>query len=67
MLNRETLTGVVEVLQIKRAGNQQQPWDPQVPVVTSCLEARESLALPKIVTNLFQQATSQAGEEPKTL
>lgn len=67
MLNRETLTGVVEVLQIKRAGNQQQPWDLQVPVVTLSLEARESQALPKIGMSLFQQATSQAGEELKTL
>jgi len=67
MLNRETLTGVVEVLQIKRAGNQQQPWDPQVPVVTSSLEAKESQVLPKIVTSLFQRATSQVGEELKTL
>ena len=67
MLNRETLTGVVEVLQIKRAGNQQPPWDLQAPVVTLSLEARESRALPKIGTNLFQQATSQAGEELITL
>ena len=67
MLNRETLTGVVEVLQIKRVGNQQQPWDPQVPVVTSSLEARESQVLPRIETILFQQATSQAGEEVITL
>jgi hypothetical protein len=67
MLNRETLTGVVEVLQIKRAGNQQPPWDLQVLVVTLSLEARESQVLPRIETSLFQQATSQAGEEVITL